>query len=365
MSELRVIWAIVRKDLTEWLHQPRNIIVTFLPSVLFMLILLFQVSAVGRNKVALVVQGSGPHTQQLLDVLQNSAAFLITPANADEAANKLSNLQVEAVITIPGEFDAAYDAHQPDPVTIQINNLNLDFTNDLRRSLPAAITTFYSQQNDNPIHVKIEETDLRAQDIDLLQFQIVPLMVQLLTVAGIINTGLATAHEWEDQTIKELYLAPIKRRSLIIGKIVAGWIITLFFGALVIGVGAITGFLRPVGVYWLVTAAAMALIGLTSAGIGVALAAFLRKELRVMALGINVTFYLFFLSGGISVAAFLPAWVRSIAQFIPTFYGVHALQMAVFYSSTDQLARDMIVLIGTALIAVIIGAAAMRRQMLA
>src|SRR5579859_1335521 len=180
MNEWRVIRAIVRKDFTEWLHQPRIILVTFLPSLLLMFALLLAVVAVGRNKVALVVEDNGPHAQQLVQTIEGYEAFIPTATTAQDAANLLQNLQVEAVITIPAGFDAAYDARQPDPVTIQINNLNLDFTNDLRRSLPAAITDFYAQQNNSPISVTVNEADLRSPDIGFLQFMIVPLLIQLL-----------------------------------------------------------------------------------------------------------------------------------------------------------------------------------------
>jgi hypothetical protein len=43
-------------------------------------------------------------------------------------------------------------------------------------------------------------------------------------------------------------------------------------------------------------------------------------ELRLgAALTIPLSFYLFSLSGGISVIAFVPAWVQTIAQFVPTY----------------------------------------------
>jgi ABC-type multidrug transport system permease subunit len=356
----------MRKDLTEWLHQPRTIVVTFLPSVLFILIVSFSTAAVGRNKVALVVEDNGSHAQALAANIKDYDAFITTETTADEAKRELDNLQIEAIITIPAGFESAYTAHQPDPVTITINNLNLDFTNDLRRSLPAAITTFYGDLNNSPINIKVNETDLRTHDIDFLQFQILPLLVQLLTVAGVINTGLATAREWEEQTVKELYLAPVSRGSIITGKILAGWIITMAFGAMSMILAGVTGFFQPPGLtYWLLSAVIIALISLMSVGLGVALAALLRREQRVIGLGITLTFYLFFLSGGFTVAAFLPTWVRTIAQFIPTFYGVHALEMAVFYGSTDLLGRDVLVLVGTSILAVGVGVIALRRRMFA
>src|SRR5919202_3684695 len=140
------ILAIVRKDIGVWLRQPTAITATILPAIAFMIILYFGAQAVGRNPVALVVQDNGPHAQELVSILNNSDAFKVSlvTSKQGEAEKALKHIQVAAVITIPPNFDIAFNTHKSDPVTIHINNLNLDFTNDLRRSLPAAITEFYS-----------------------------------------------------------------------------------------------------------------------------------------------------------------------------------------------------------------------------
>ena len=110
---------------------------------------------------------------------------------------------------------------------------------------PAAITEFYAEKgNSSPIQIHVKETDLRSQDIDLLRFELVPNLVLLLTTAGIVNAGLATAREWEDSTIKELLLAPISKATLIAGKLLSGWITTLLIASLVLVVGAASGYLR-------------------------------------------------------------------------------------------------------------------------
>lgn len=350
-----VIWAITRKDIGVWLRQPAAIGVTLLPPLGLILVMFLSAAAVGRNPIALVVQDRGPYAGQLVNILEHADAFVVHPATADQARRGLANLDVEAVVTIPTSFDAAYIGHRPDPVTIQINNLNLDFTNDLRRSLPAAIAAFYAAQPNDPIAVRVLESDLRAQDIGIVQFNLVPTLVLLLTIAGIVNSGLATAREWEDQTIKELLLAPVPRSSLIAGKILAGWLTALLVGLIVFGIAAAAGLLRPQGIYWLPTLATVALVALASVGLGVTLGALFRRFTVVSGLGINISFYLFFLSGGISVAAFLPTWVQTIAHFIPTYYGAHALQMAIFYSSSDQLGRDLLVLVGTTVVTLLVG----------
>jgi ABC-2 type transport system permease protein len=357
------IWAIVRKDISVWLRQPVTMAATILPALLLVLVIYVSAAAVGRNPVDLVVQDNGPYARQLVAVLRHSDAFVVKrETTPGQAAHDLQRLAVAAVITIPPSFDTAYVASQPDPVTIQINNLNLDFTNDLRRSLPAAITDFYATKNNSPIHIAVSETDLRAQDVSLPQFELVPDLVLLLTIAGLINGGMAAAREWEELTIKELLLAPISRATLVAGKLLSAWLTTLLVGGVVLAIGVATGALRPQGVYWLTTLLLVVLLALVSAGLGVLVGAIMKRFQGVAALGIPLSFYLFFLSGGVSVAAFLPGWVQAIAQFIPTFYGVHALQTAIFYQSTDQLWRDMLVLAATAAVTVTLGVLALRRS---
>jgi ABC-2 type transport system permease protein len=364
-STLRAIWAIAWKDISVWLRQPPVIATTVMPALGFMIIIVISAAAVGRNPIALVVLDDSPSASQFAGVVEQSDAFVARRAAPQEADRLLSQLAVAAVVTIPADFGAKLAAHQPDPVSIEINNLNLDFTNDLRRSLPAAIDRYYAQQAGNPVNVAVAETDLRTQDVNLIQFEIVPNLILLLTMAGIINCGLATAREFEDLTIKELLLAPIAGSTVIAGKLLAGWLTTLLLSLIVLVVGALTGELRPAGAFWLLAVGVIALFGLASAGLGAALGAQLRRYTAVTGIGINISIYLFFLSGGIGVAAFLPAWVQNIARFTPTYYAVHALQMAVFYQSTDQIGRDLAVLVLTAALGLGLGVIALRRRVIA
>lgn len=387
LSSVIPILAIVRKDIGIWLRQPTSIAATILPAVAFMIILYFGAQAVGRNPIALVTEDNGPFAQELEKTLRKSDAFnvILTTSSQQSAEEALKHLKVAAIITIPNNFDTNLELHKPDPVAIHINNLNLDFTNDLRRSLPAAITDFYESYSNisnnkesfkrngsadiittsAPIKIQVKEKDLRQHDIDLLRFELVPNLVLLITTAGIVNAGLAVAREWEDSTIKELLLAPISKATIITGKILSGWATTLLIVVVVLAIGIVTGYLRPEQpVFWIPTIIIVMLISLASAGLGVAIGATARRFQRVTAIGIPLSIDLFFLSGGITVAAFLPIWFQTIAHFVPTFYGTHALQMAMFYNSTEGLAQDLTVLGLTALIAVLLGIASLRKTML-
>src|SRR5215470_5184340 len=124
---------------------------------------------------------------------------------------------------------------------------------------------------------------------------------------------------------------------------------------------SLLGWVQPAGVYWLTIVWMMALVALFSTGLGVALGALLQRIQPVSSAAIVIALYLFFLTGGTAVLAFDPAWLQTIATFVPLYYGRHALEMAIFYQSSDQLGRDSAVLASSSLFTVGPGILAMRR----
>ena len=149
--------------------------------------------------------------------------------------------------------------------------------------------------------------------------------------------------------------------AIIAGKIVASFIITACLGTFVLFLGYILGWTRPEGIYWFSALLTIALVSLLSSSLGVALGAALQRIQVVIGISINAALYLYFLAGGIGVLAFEPVWLQNIAAFDPLTYGRHALEMAIFYSSSDLFALDMGILTISALAAMCIGILSMRR----
>ena len=362
LAFIRSVWAILRKDLGIWLRQPVNVAVTILPMLALLLVEALGAAAIGRSPVALVTLDHGPKGMQMQQIFHQADVFRITDASPQQAQTLLHNLNVVAVITIPADFTRRVEAHETSPVDVTVNNLNLDFTNDIRRSIPDAITQFYKAQGGaSPIKITLQENNLRAHDIQLFEYNVLPTLVLLLTISGLINSGLATAREWETKTIKELLLSPTTNTAIIVGKVLAGFVISFLLGLLALGLGYALGWTQPQGVYWLSTLLIVALVSLFSSGLGVAYGALFQRVQTVLVISLLTAFYLFFLAGGMAVLAFEPVWLQNIAAFVPLTYGNHGLQMAIFYNSSDLLGRDVAVLAGSALVAVGLGILAMRR----
>jgi ABC-2 type transport system permease protein len=359
---LRATWTILKKDLQVWLHQPATMGATLFPALGFLLVGALGAAAVGRSPVALVTLDHGPKGIEMQQIFHEADVFRITDATPQQAQVLLKQIQVIAVITIPADFTQRVEAHESSPIDVTVNNLNLDFTNDIRRAVPDAITQFYQAQgSSSPIKVTLQEHNLRSRDVELFQYSVLPTIVLLIILNGLTNGGLATAREWESRTVKELLLSPAPRAAIITGKVLAGFVTTLFFSLIVFLLCDLLGWMQPQGIYWLTALLAIILMGLMGAGLGVALGALVQRIQATIPLSVNISIYLFFLAGGIGVLAFEPGWLQNIAAFIPLTYGRHALEMAVFYSSSDLFGRDMLVLGLCALAAIVLGVLAMRR----
>jgi ABC-type multidrug transport system permease subunit len=361
---VRAMWTICKKDLRVWLRHPSNVAITVLPALALLAVSALSAGAVGRSPVALVTLDHATLGQQMAQIIHQADLFRVSDATPTQAQALYQNLDVVAILTIPATFTQDIEAHAPAHIQVQINNLNSDFTNDIRRAVPDTITQFYEQQGaKSPVQVTLSEHNLRRQDIQLFQYSAMPLLVLLLVVSGLVSSSLAAASEWETRTIKELLLSPASSAAIILGKVLTGFVTTMALGVLVLGVGDVLGWVQPVGIYWLPVLLILALVTLFSAGLGVALGALLQRIQPVSSAAIVIALYLFFLTGGTAVLAFDPGWLQTIATFVPLFYGRHALEMAIFYQSSDQLERDVAVLTASALLAVCLGILAMRRGM--
>ena len=358
----KTLWVNIKKDILIWWRQRRNILAALVMPLTYVGVAALGAAAVSTSPVALVVEDRGPAARQMAQAIGESDVFRVSTVDAATALRLYDDLDVAAIITLPSGFSQRVQAHGRAAILVRVNNLNADLTDDIRRAVPDAITVYYEQQGPaSPIKVSVAQRNLRPADVEIFEFSLVPMISLLVTVSALIASGLSTAREWEERSIKELLLSPASPEAIIVGKVLASFISTFLLGLVLFGLGYSLGWTRPHGLYVLDAVFAIALVSLFAAGLGIAVGMLLQRVQPALALSTTFSVWLFFLSGGLGVLQFEPEWLKRIAAFDPLSYGTHALQMAIFYDSTDLLGRDVAVLIGSALVALGVGALAMRR----
>ena len=113
-----------------------------IPPIAMTLVLVTLSMSVTQQPVALVVQGNGTASMHMAQIIRaDTEAYDLTVTNATTANSMLENEQVAAVITIPSTFDQQV-ANGTGKVLLKINNVDFDFSDDIRRSVDRSVVEF-------------------------------------------------------------------------------------------------------------------------------------------------------------------------------------------------------------------------------
>ncbi|MFL5693035.1 MAG: ABC transporter permease [Ktedonobacteraceae bacterium] len=362
---LRVIWACMKKDikiaLTDRLF---TIIGVFVPVNILILLSLFVLSG-SQAPTAVVMLDNGPYAQKFYDAMSHAHSFRLQKNTASEAQNLIDAGRIVAVVTIPANFDSSIANNQPVKVDVRINNLNTDFTNDIRRAVPLSITSFYAKAFPNLVTVAPHEIDLHAQDTDYIPYLTVSILVIALVLTSILQAAPSAAREWENDTVKELLLSPASRWAMIVGKMLGAFVMCIASVIVVLAVLILVIGVRPIN--WGEVIGYTVLSMIIFIAWGTLLGTLIKQRQPVIALTFGTSIPLFFLSGAFGPISFTTPVIQIIAKAFPIYYAI-VLQQHAFHGfdlNTYGTGVNALILAGYAAVVIILAAVALRRSTLA
>jgi ABC-2 type transport system permease protein len=309
---------------------------------------------------------------QMAQIIKSDTdAYSLTVTNATTANKMLENEQVAAVITIPSTFDQEV-ANGTGKVLLTINNVDYDFSDDIRRSVDRSIVGFddpalVSDESVNAsmlnvYHVDLDAQNLRDTTVDWETYQLVPTFVLLILNVGLVGTALLCALDRESKTAHMLVLSPQRSWVLVSGRILGGVLACVVIVLPAALAADLLGFIS------LQIVQLPALLGiflgtaLCASGIGAIIGTCVKGSRYVAFLSSMTAIYLFLLGGGFTVMELVPHWLQTLSAFIPTRYSVDALRQALFYPNPTGLPFSLLILAIYAIASVGIGAFLMRRS---
>src|SRR5579864_7106767 len=205
---LRVVWACLRKDLKSARAEPLYTLVSIILPLNVLLLMSLLVISGGLAPTAVVMQDTGPLAQQFYAAMSQAHSFVLQQATIEQADALIEQGKIVAVVTIPADFDTRIRQHQSVAVGVKINNLNTDFTNDIRRALPLSITSFYAEAFPSVVTITPQERETYPEDTGCIPCRGGRMLVIGLVVGGVVQAGRAAAVEWERGTMKEVVHSP-------------------------------------------------------------------------------------------------------------------------------------------------------------
>lgn len=151
-------------------------------------------------------------------------------------------------------------------------------------------------------------------------------------------------------SLERLLLAPISIASVLIGKVLGGFIFGLLMAIIVTSVSILYLGLRP-NVLALAAVAIPSLLIFSSMGAFFSVAV---KEVFEAQTLLNLPrFIMIFLCGVVYPISAMPVWLQYLARLLPLTYTVDGLRRSFSLSSTSSISQDLLVLVGYSLLLII------------
>jgi ABC-2 type transport system permease protein len=374
---MSAVLTVARLDLAVWRRSPWAILAAVIPPIgMFVLVKVLTLS-VTVQPVALVIQDPGPQAQVVSHFIENDTdSYQLFVTSMKRAQQLLDKQRVAAVIVIPKGFDAAVASGHA-VLDYTLNNTDIDFADDIRRSIDRTVAEFDAPQLGssvegragarglvvpNAYRLDIAEHDLRTTDVSFETYQTLPVLLLLVLSTGVLGGALLGSRDHERGTIVFLRQAPLARTAFVAGRLLGALLATAAITVPAVAYLTVKGVVHPPPGHWPAFLGVLGATAFFAAALGVLLGAALRRSTTVALAGVIVASYLFFLGGGFTTIAFLPRWLQHVSRLVPTRYGIDGMRQALFYTDLHGVQTDLLVLGGFALGTLAAGVAVLGRS---
>ena len=193
------------------------------------------------------------------------------------------------------------------------------------------------------------------------QMFLFPGIVVMSLVGVSITSGISVIWDREFGFLKEIFVAPISRTSIFIGKALGGCTIALIQGTIILSLSFIVRILiSPLSFLISIGLAIIISLGLVSIGL---IIASLIETFESFGVIVNfIIFPLIFLSSAFFPLQEAPQWLKIISFVNPLTYGVEAMRFIIIGFSPIPLSISLLVISIFSLIVILLGGIAFNRR---
>lgn len=216
-------YAIARKELLHIIRDPQTLFFTLFFPILELFLIGYAIDTNVRHVKTVIFDAAGTQeSRQLLQRFENSQDFTIVDrVFSDEAMNRaIVAGKVRVAIKIPRDYSEKLAAGQTAQLLVLVDGsessvaaeaINVGNALALRESLERAL-------GDRPLPVESRPRVLFNPDTRSANFFIPGLMVVMCQMMATILSATAIVREKENGTLEQLFMTPVLRGELIIGK---------------------------------------------------------------------------------------------------------------------------------------------------
>ena len=316
----RVIAAIAQKDLIDAIRN-RYLLVALLTPLSIALLLRLMLPGIDRlNDVTIVVHDPDRSTM----VSQLRAAPQVKLVDVDSAATaraEVEKIEASGALVIPANFDADVAAGKQPKLTVYVNNKKNSIEQaGFRRLVERLVNSLVQRPPPAELNwINIHEETDSAERFDLNQMLLPLLLLLTFGMTGAFVVPLLLVEEKEKRTMDFLITSPAKLMEVIAGKGLTGVVYSAVIAAVLLALN------RQMIDNWPLTMLTILFGLLLVVAIGLLMGSLFQTTMQVNTWASLVLLLLMAPSFTIPGA---PAMLETAMRFIPTYYFVEALKLA-------------------------------------
>jgi len=219
------IYCLLIKELLAIWQDPKSRFIIIGPPLIQLLIFSFAATLEVKNiELALMNQDSGSYSHELIQRLEGSPYIskIRFVHSTEEVTNLLDNQKVLAAVLINSSFSREISRGHSGTIQILLDGRNTNSTQIISGYI-SEIVNQYNQEILRKKYPNSQQTSLVVRhwfnpNLNFKWFIVPSLFVTLLTISGVIITGLSIAREREMGTLEQLMVSPITPYEMLLGK---------------------------------------------------------------------------------------------------------------------------------------------------
>lgn len=342
---MRTILFIVQKEFIQIFRNKSMLPIIFVMPLVQLLILVNAATFEMKDIRMLVVdRDQSSYSRQLTRKFEGSPFYeIIGYSQSEKQADKaLRKNDADVILEIPNNFEKNLKKEQQAKVQLVINAIN---------GTAAALTNGYSMQiiGDFNRNILVEQGSVSAissplktinttvsfwynPELNYKTYMVPGILVLLVTLIGLLLSGMNIVREKEIGTIEQINVTPVKKYQFIAGKLIPFWIIALFELAFGLTLGKLLFDIPLVGSVSLVFFVAMIYL-LVILGAGLLISTTVNTQQQAMLVSFFFMIIFLLMSGLFTSIESMPVWAQWVDRINPIAYFIRIIRMVLLKGS--------------------------------
>jgi len=341
---MRTVLFIIQKEFIQIFRNRMMMPIIFVVPLIQLMIIVHAATFEMKNiRMSVVDLDMSYSSRQMISKFEGSPFFIIEHSSFSykEAEDEMKKGKVEMILSIPPDFEKKLVKENKSKVQFVINAINgataglinaysmmiiLDFNKTIMAEWLSP--SMLSAAN----NIEITSNFWYNPKLNYKTYMVPGILVLLVTIIGLLLSGMNIVREKEIGTIEQINVTPIGKIQFIAGKLIPFWIIALFELAFGLIVGKLLFNIPIIGSIWLIfLSAAIYLLVILGFGLLVSTVTNTQQQAMLVSFFFMVIFIL--MSGLFTSIESMPHWAQLLDKLNPIAYFIKIMRMILLKGS--------------------------------